>query len=98
MPTRDSRGSALLTVLWLTAALAAIGLAVANNVRGETERSATNVDDARSYYIAKGAIERTMLQRYWGPDFYTMGQPTMDFAFPGAEAHVEIIPEGSKLS
>ena len=29
-----SRGSALLMVLWLTAALAAIGLAVASNVRG----------------------------------------------------------------
>ena len=43
-------------VLWLTAALSAIGLAVANNVRGETERTETNVDDARSYFIARGAI------------------------------------------
>jgi general secretion pathway protein K len=94
----SSRGSALLTVLWLTAALAAIGLAVANNVRGETERSATNLDDAKSYYIATGAIERTMLHMFWGPNFYTFGQPAMDFAFPGAEAHVEIVPEASKLS
>ncbi len=31
---RHRRGSALLMVLWLTAALSAIGLAVANNVRG----------------------------------------------------------------
>ena len=95
---RNKGGSALLTVLWLTAALAAIGLAVANNVRGETERSATNVDDAKSYYIARGAIERTMLHMFWGPDFYRFGQPTMDFTFPGAEAHVEIITEASKLS
>ncbi len=94
---RNNRGSALLTVLWLTAALAAIGLAVANNVRGETERSATNVDDAKSYFIAKGAIERTMLRMFWGPDYYKFGQPTMDFTFPDAEAHVEIVPEAAKL-
>ena len=92
------RGSALLTVLWLTAALAAIGLAVANNVRGETERSATNVDDAKSSFVARGAIERALLHMYWGTDFYKPGQPTMDFTFPGAEAHVEIVPESAKLS
>jgi general secretion pathway protein K len=91
------QGSALLTVLWLTAALSAIGLAVANNVRGETERSATNVDDAKSYFIAKGAVERAMLHMFWGPDFYRPGQPTLDFSFPEAQAHVEIIPEASKL-
>src|SRR5665213_827305 len=92
------KGSALLTVLWLTAALAAIGLAVANNVRGETERAATNVEDAKSYFIAKGAIERTLLRMFWGPVYYKFGQPAMDFVFPGAEAHVDIVPETSKLS
>src|ERR1700744_4634315 len=59
------RGSALLTVLWLTAALSAIGLAVANNVRGETERTSTGVDDARDYFIARGAIERAILHMEW---------------------------------
>lgn len=108
MPT-DSRsaGSALLMVLWLTAALAAIGLTVATNVRGETERTETNVDDARSYFIARGAIERALLHIGWGrsyvgdgsgPVYYTSGNPSMDLAFPGADVHVEIIPESSKLS
>jgi general secretion pathway protein K len=94
---RSERGSALLTVLWLTAALAAISLAVANNVRGETERASTNAEDAKAYFIARGAIERAVLHMQWGPDYYTLGQPAMDLPFPDAAAHVEIVPETSKL-
>src|SRR5437763_8424658 len=41
---RYRRGSALLTVLWISAALAAVGFALANTVRGETERTSTTVD------------------------------------------------------
>ena len=93
-----NRGSALLTVLWLTAALAAIGLAVANNVRGESDRAATNTDDAKAYFIARGAIDRAELHMSWGPDFYTYGQPVMYLPFPGADVRVDIIPESSKLS
>lgn len=93
----DRRGSALLTVLWLTAALAAIGLAVANNVRGETDRSSTNVQDAKAYFIARGAIVRAEMHMQWGPDYYQFGQPVMNLSFPGAEARVEIIPETAKL-
>lgn len=93
-------------VLWLTAALASIGLAVASHVRGETERTETNIDDARSYFVARGAIERAALHMYWGrsyvgdgggPVYYTPGTPSMDLSFPAAEVHVDIIPEGSKL-
>jgi general secretion pathway protein K len=91
------RGSALLTVLWLTAALAAIGLAVANNVRGETERASTNVDDTKAWFIARGAIERAALHMQWGQDFYIYGTPVMELPFPGAQVRVEIIPETSKL-
>jgi general secretion pathway protein K len=103
----SNRGSALLTVLWLTAALSAIGLAVANNVRGETERAATNVDDAKSYFAARGAIERAALHVIWGrqyftpdgrPIYYVNGNPAMDLSFPEADVHVDIIPETSKLS
>lgn len=105
--TASRKGSALLTVLWLTAALSAIGLAVASNVRGETERSATNVDDAKSWFIARGAIERAALHMLWsrsyaGPDgeplYYQVGQPSLDLSFPRAEVHVEVIPETSKLN
>ena len=106
MSIRGDRGSALLMVLWLTAALAAIGLAVASNVRGETERTETNMDDAKSYFSARGAIERAALHILWGrsyvgegdgPVYYVAGTPTMDLSFPTAEVHVDIIPETSKL-
>jgi len=102
-----NRGSALLMALWLTAALAAIGLAVANNVRGETERTETNVDDAKSYFAARGAIDRAALHVLWGrnyftedgrPLYYVACNPSMELPFPTAEVHVDIIPEASKLS
>jgi general secretion pathway protein K len=106
MPTNKTSGSALLTVLWLTAALSAIGLAVANNVRGETERTATGVDDAKSYFIARGAIERAALHVLWRgylddsgqPIYYRFGQPTMNLDFPSAQVAVDIIPETSRLN
>src|ERR1017187_2738044 len=102
---RYRRGSALLMVLWLTAALSAIGLAVANHVRAETERTETNVDDARSYFVARGAIERAALHMIWGtqylngdsgPVYYVAGTPSMELAFPAAEVQVDVIPETSK--
>src|SRR5580692_9675482 len=95
------RGSALLTVLWLSAALSAIGLAVANNVRGETERTETNVDDARAYFAARGGVERAALHVLWRnyldaggqPIYYVAGQPSMTLDFPDAVVRVEVIPE-----
>ena len=93
-------------VLWLTAALAAIGLAVASNVRGETERTATSVDDAKSYFAARGAIDRAALHILWAgyftddrrPIYYVPGNPSMELVFPEADVHVDIVPEASKLS
>jgi general secretion pathway protein K len=94
-------------VLWLTAALAAIGLAVANNVRGETERTGTSVDDVKSYFAARGAIGRAALHVLWGRSYFTEERPilyyvpgnsSMDLTFPGADVHVDVIPEASKLS
>ena len=104
--SKARRGSALLTVLWLTAALSAIGLALANNVRGETERAATALDDTRAYFIARGAIERAALHMFRGrgaftpdgrPLNYRYGTPSMDFDFPSASVHVDVIPETAKL-
>src|SRR3954451_4397693 len=62
---RYRRGSALLTVLWISAALAAVGFALANTVRGEIERTSTTVDDLRSYYLATGAIDRAAIEVLW---------------------------------
>jgi general secretion pathway protein K len=107
MSTGNKRGSALLMVLWLTAALSAVGLAVATNVRSETERTETNVDDARSYFVARGAIEQAALHMLWSrqyrtgngePLYYVNGSPAMELTFPSAIVHVDVIPETSKLS
>ncbi|MBI4877318.1 MAG: general secretion pathway protein GspK [Acidobacteria bacterium] len=113
LPSRDRqgavvrKGSALLAVLWLSAALAAIVFSVAHTVRGETERTATAVEGARAYYLAAGSIERAILHVQWGPGlrnpdgsprFYEPGMPYRRFSYPGGEVLVEFIPESSKLN
>jgi len=46
------RGSALLAVLWLSAALGAIAFSLAATVRGEIEHTSTTLDGTRAYYLA----------------------------------------------
>jgi general secretion pathway protein K len=58
---KTNRGAALLAVLWLAAGLGAIALTIANTVRGETERSSTEADGLKAYYLAAGAIDRMLL-------------------------------------
>ncbi len=100
-------GSALLAVLWLTAALSAIAFSVANTVRGETERTATAVEGLRTYYLATGAIDRAICYMLWGPNYrnpdgspryWAAGIPRLYLPFPTGDAIVEIIPEASKLN
>jgi general secretion pathway protein K len=102
-----SRGSALLAVLWLSAALAAIAFTVATTVRTETERTHTDVDSLRTYYLATGAIERALLYIDWGPRYrnpdgtsryWAAPAPVIYLPFPSGDARVELIPESSKLS
>ena len=98
MTINSRRGGALLAVMWLSAALAAIAFSIAGTVKGETERTSTSVDDLRSYYLATGGIERTILRMQWGGLWYTPGQPGFDYEFPAGNVHVEIVPEASKLN
>lgn len=101
------RGSALLAVLWLTAALSAIAFTVANTVRAETERTSTTVDSVRAYYVAAGAIDRAILWIQWGstyrnpdgsPRYFQNPMPILNFDFPTGAATVEVIPETAKLN
>ena len=97
-----NRGSALLAVLWLSAALAAIAFSLSSTVRGETERTSTAVDGLRSYYLASGAIDRASLELLWTITNPTQrriarGSAAVDYNFPSGVAHVEIIPEAAKL-
>lgn len=96
--TESRRGGALLAVMWLSAALAAIAFSIAGTVKGETERTSTAVDDVRSYYLATGAIERTILRMQWGGLWYKPNQPSFDYEFPTGTVHVDIIAEAAKLN
>lgn len=109
MSTTDSRrqGAALLAVLWLSAALSAIAFTMANTVRGEIERSSTDADGLKAYYLAEGAIDRTLMymesaSSFVGPDgkprFQDESTRVLQLAFPTGVARVDYIPENSKLN
>jgi general secretion pathway protein K len=96
-----------LTVLWLTAALTAIAFTLANTVRGEVERSSTDADGLKAYYLAAGAIDRTLVYMESGPAFRGPdGKPLFQedvtrvllLNYPHGVARVEYIPENSKLN
>jgi general secretion pathway protein K len=100
-------GGALLAVLWLSAALTAIAFSVATTVRGETDRTATAVDQIRGYYLATAGIDRALLYMNWGSGpklpngqakYYEPGMPLLRFEFPSGFAAVEIIPETARMS
>ena len=104
---RPTRGSALLAVLWLTAALSAIAFTVATTVRAETERTSTAADALKTYYLATGAIDRALLYMQWGPGYrnpdgspkyFENPTPLMRFQFPSGSAIAELIPESAKLN
>ena len=104
MPTTKPprRGSALLMVLWLSAALAAIGFSLASTVRGEAERTSTALDGVRSYFLAIGGIERCQVELLWSIQFPTQrvlprGVTSVEYQFPSGVVRVEIIPETAKL-
>jgi general secretion pathway protein K len=100
------RGSALLTVLWLSVALFAIAFTVAHMVRAEVDRVGTDADSLRARYLAQGGVERAMLWTDWntagarrpdGRPWYEDPTPRLHFDFPSGEANVELISESSKL-
>lgn len=97
-----ARGTALLAVLWLSAALATIAISLADTVRSEAERSATAVDELRSQNLAIGGLRRAILYMDWGrthPDNprYKPPVPFFAFDFPEGQTVVEVIPETAKF-
>src|ERR1700722_12858223 len=97
----SERGSALLAVLWLAAALAAIAFSVATSVRSETDRVASSADGLRAWYLAEGSVERGIQWMLWGPSVPNRWQPNlprMTMHYPSGDAIVEMIPESAKLN
>lgn len=105
---RSRRGSALLTVLWLGAAVSAIALAVSMKARTEVERTSSALEATRASFLASSAAERGLNYVVYGiqgaytwpdgrPRFWLPGVPYWRFRFPVGEAVVEFIPESSRL-
>jgi len=108
-PRTKESGSALLAVLWLSAALAAIAFSVATMVRAETERTANLSDTTRAYYLAAGSIDRAILwitrgpgsrprQADGSPAFYDPPMPYMSMDYPSGQVVVEVSPETAKMN
>src|ERR1700689_886754 len=103
---KNRRGSALLTVLWLSAALAAIAFSVSSSVRAETDRGDAGSNGLRAWDLATGAGGRGIQWVFWGEyfnktdgtPFWKFAAPRMNMRFPSGDAVVEMIPESSKLN
>ncbi|MGO4880562.1 MAG: general secretion pathway protein GspK [Bryobacteraceae bacterium] len=104
LPHKQSvRGTALLAVLWLSAALGAIAFSLADTVRGEAERSATAVDGLRAQDLAIGGLRRAILYMDWGrthPDIprFKPPQPFFILDFPEGQTIVDVVPETAKFN
>jgi general secretion pathway protein K len=104
--SKRERGGALLTVLWLAAALAAIAFSVATSVRSETDRVGSASDGLRAWYLAEGSVERGIQWMLWGPSVtnpdgsprWRPNLPRMVMHYPSGDAVVEMIPESAKLN
>jgi general secretion pathway protein K len=70
-------------------------------VRGEIDRTATSMDDLRSYYLASAGVEKATMELLWtvtqGATFIPKGATYINYEFPSGPTHVEIIPEAAKL-
>jgi general secretion pathway protein K len=107
MSINSERGGALLVVLWLSAALGAIGLSVSTTVRSEIEHTSSVTDGLRAHYLATGSLERGVQWMMWGsgprnPDtsarFWERPRPRMTMTYATGDAVVEMIPETAKLN
>ena len=100
------RGSALLAVMWFSAALSAIAFTLSMTVRTELDRAGLNVDQTRAYFLAQGAIEiaakrmldRAVEEEEFADQGFAAGQRAMEIPLPGGMANVEIIGNSGKLN
>ena len=103
--TRTQKGGALLTVLWVSAALAAIALSVSTSIRAETDRASTAADGLRATYLATGSVNRAIQWLLWGTGSdkffdhrHYSDKPRLAFSYPSGDVVVELMPEAAKLN
>jgi len=103
---KNCRGSALLTVMWFSAAFSMIAFSLSTTVRTELDRAALNVDSTRAYFLAQGAIEiatKRMMdvesnQGSLSMRGFTRGQRLMTLMLPGGSATVQITGDSGKFN
>ncbi|MBZ5632817.1 MAG: general secretion pathway protein GspK [Acidobacteriia bacterium] len=100
----SEKGGALLTVLWVSAALAAIAFSVSMSIRAETDRAGTAADGLRAMYLATGSVDRGVQWLLWGTGagnffdrHYYSEKPRLNFSYPTGDVVVEMTPEAAKL-
>ena len=98
------KGGALLTVLWVSAALAAIAFSVSISIRAETDRAGTAADGLRASYLAQGSVERAVQWLLWGTadskyfNYQRYSEkPRLNFSYPSGDVVVEMMPESAKF-
>jgi general secretion pathway protein K len=101
---RPQRGGALLTVLWVSAALAAIALSVSTSIRAETDRASSAADGLRATYLATGSVDRASQWLLWGTGsdrffdrHHYSEKSRLYFSYPSGDVVVEMMPEAAKL-
>ena len=96
------KGGALLTVLWVSAALAAIAFSVATRVRNESARVGSTADGLRAWYLAAGSVDRGIQWMLWGADFpdkfWQPKRTRLFFRYASGDVVVETFPESAKLN
>jgi general secretion pathway protein K len=99
------KGGALLAVLWMSAALAAIGFSVATTVRSEIDHASTASEGLRAQFLATGSIERAIQWMTWGSIergplvlYWDPAMQRFDMNYPSGDVVVELLPESSKLN
>ena len=100
----EQRGGALLTVLWVSAALAAIALSVSTSIRAETDRAGSAADGLRAMYLATGSVDRALQWLLWGTGsdhffdrHHYADKSRLYFSYPSGDVVVEMMPEAAKL-
>ncbi len=94
----------MLTVLWVSAALAAIALSISTSIRAETDRAGTAADGLRASYLATGSVDRAVQWLLWGTGsdrffdrHHYSDKPRLYFSYPSGDVVVEMMPEAAKL-
>jgi len=97
-------GGALLTVLWVSAALAAIAFSVSTSIRAEADRTGSASDGLRAMYLATGSVDRATQWLLWGTGSgaffdhrHSSVKPRLYFSYPSGDVVVEMMPEAAKL-